>query len=99
MGGIPVTFAAPMVCYCKKPIHDGGRRLELRVDWGADDLRAPWAGSYLFCSFACVRAWANDRSADHDGHAVVEGADEAHGNEEPADTEPPVTSAAKAVVL
>ena len=61
------------LCYCKNEIGEGDRRLELslRVSWGDQDERADTGKAYVFCSFACVEAWAHDRSASHDGHVVT----------------------------
>lgn len=65
-----------MICYCKRDIADGARRvtLELSMDWGNSDLREPAPPKrYLFCSFACVSQWAQDRALAHDGVVVTEG--------------------------
>lgn len=59
----------------KHRIPDGARRLDLTfaVDWGDDDLRASHEKPLVFCSFACLAAWASARAADHDGRTVTEG--------------------------
>lgn len=57
-------------------IQDGGRRVVvpgLTVEWGAKDLRGDWSGGYVFCSFACLAAWASEKAAAHDGKVLVEG--------------------------
>lgn len=51
----------------------GGRRVTLRVEWGADDLRDDWEGPYAFCSFTCLAAKAADWAREHDGRTVREG--------------------------
>lgn len=74
-----------MVCYCKREMPDGVRRIHfaVSVDWGMKDLRADWQGTYDFCSFKCVAEWAADRAAAHDAHVVTDGVDEMYGNELP----------------
>lgn len=44
------------------------------VDWGDEDIRDTWAGSYTFCSFGCLAAKAAQWAADHDGRVVEHGA-------------------------
>lgn len=70
-------------CYCQGTIcgrdelKDGDRTIHFNamIVWGADDLRAPWSGSYDFGSFACVAKWAGDRSDSHDGLVLADGVD------------------------
>lgn len=81
-------------CYClgqtcgRDTLEDGTRTIhfDAAIDWGKDDLRDPWSGSYDFGSFACVALWAADRSSDHDGRVLTEGIDPA----QVAVAEPPV---------
>lgn len=63
-------------CVCKAERADVDRwlTLTLSLEWGADDLRAPWDGEYEFCSFKCLAQWASEKAAVHDGHVLVEGA-------------------------
>ena len=67
---------------CMNPERDrhtiakGERRIDitpLAVDWGATDVRPSWQGTYTFCCFECLAAWASERAADHDGRVVSEG--------------------------
>lgn len=72
-----------MRCYChgmicgRTDLTDGARLLHLNaeVNWGAQDTRDPWTGSYDFGSFACVQQWAADRSEQHDGRVLTSGID------------------------
>lgn len=65
-----------MICYCKRDIADGERRIVVSVvvDWGSDDLRetAP-AKTGTFHSFDCLALWATDRAQTHDDVVVREG--------------------------
>lgn len=57
-------------------IPDGARCVEIRpmlVNWGDDDIRADWEGSYVFCSFGCLAEWAAAKAAEHDQHVLKEG--------------------------
>lgn len=60
---------------CGREIAKGERHITLTagIDWGANDLRKPWQGDYVFCSFGCLSDWASARAADHDGHVLKEG--------------------------
>ena len=51
----------------------GGRRVTLRVEWGADDLRETWEGGYTFCNFRCLAEKAADWAVEHDGRVLQEG--------------------------
>lgn len=53
-----------------------GRRLDVgfKINWGDDDIRDQWQGSYGFCSFQCLADWASQRAADHDQHVLKDGA-------------------------
>lgn len=65
-----------MICYCKREIGDGDRRIDVTVDvdWGTDDLRdPPPAKTTSFHSFDCLALWARDRAVQHDGVVVKEG--------------------------
>lgn len=67
--------------YCSNPdverheINDGDRRMDLsyKINWGTDDLRDEWQGAYTFCSFKCLRDWADKRASEHDGTTLKEG--------------------------
>lgn len=72
------------LCYCKTEIEPGARQVTMTVDWGKEDLRDTWAGPFAYCSFGCAADHFRDLAVKHDGHVVVEGRDEAHGNEVPA---------------
>jgi hypothetical protein len=77
----PVLPPSPDVC--SGPSHPpttvmvpGGRRIripQLTVEWGDRDLRDTWTGEYVFCSFACLAAWATEKALQHDGDTLVEG--------------------------
>lgn len=56
-------------------IDDGARRVrvQLTVDWGADDLRDTHSKPLVFCSFACLAGWAGEKAAQHDGVTVKDG--------------------------
>lgn len=70
-------------CYCQGQIcghdtltpDDRQVHFDARVDWGKDDARAAWSGSYDFGSFACISRWALDRSDDHDGRVLSDSVD------------------------
>lgn len=65
-----------MICYCKRDIADGDRRIVVSVvvDWGTDDLReTPPAKTATFHSFHCLADWALDRAMAHDDVVVREG--------------------------
>lgn len=56
------------------PTGDRSLRISpLAVNWGTDDLRDDWQGDYTFCSFKCLKEWADAKAADHDGRTVKEG--------------------------
>lgn len=70
-------------CYClgticgHDPLANDDRQVHLdaQINWGSDDVRDPWSGSYDFGSFACIQKWAGDRSDDHDGRVLSDGVD------------------------
>lgn len=64
---------APLTAPEAHEITDRRIMLNVSVDWGTKDVRAPWSGEYQFCSFGCLEEWATDRAVDHDGRFVVEG--------------------------
>jgi hypothetical protein len=53
----------------------GARRLDLTfaVDWGDEDLRDSHSKPLVFCSFACLAAWAEAKADEHDQHTLEEG--------------------------
>lgn len=59
-------------CRCKNDLPAAGRIVVVKVaiNWGADDARADWTGEKSFCSFACLKDWAEDMSVNHDGRTV-----------------------------
>lgn len=51
----------------------GDRRVvlsPLAINWGDSDERADWQAAKAFCSFACLREWADTMSAIHDVRAA-----------------------------
>lgn len=72
-----------MVEFCQNPVagrhelHAGVRRLEvqLRTDWGGNDLRATHDKTLAFCSFACLAAWAQEKADQHDDVVLQDGDD------------------------
>lgn len=59
-------------CRCKTELADGARIVVISafINWGDNDARADWQGEKSFCSFACLKEWAADMSASHDGRVV-----------------------------
>lgn len=70
-----VLCNAPVAAPEAHEIPEGARKitLSMSVDWGEDDLREPWTGSYVFCSFGCLEEWATEQAVKHDGRVVTEG--------------------------
>lgn len=64
---------APVTAPEAHEIADRRIMVNVSVDWGKDDVRAPWSGEYQFCSFGCLEEWATDRAVEHDGRVVTEG--------------------------
>lgn len=88
-----------MFCYCKTEIDPDATRheLALRTKWARDDLRTQGEKRAVFCSFSCLASWAADRAAQHDGKLLVDGVDEATGNESATATAPIVDTTDRAV--
>lgn len=56
-------------------VGDGDRHVKVNVklDWGAGDIRGDWEGDLSFCSFGCLEEWATEMAARHDAHVLEHG--------------------------